>query len=314
MLIKPWYDDVKDRIVQPHNFLTVNRYFLHHWLPVIGPAQAWFIAALRDESLRVCAERRYGKGVVPVMLEAMEVPLAQLAVNAGLSAFPFQYHNWFFTQQASNLINIRLDMPLTPHHLSGLSTVLRQAEKIEPVLKQLLKTPVRELLDQLDTATGDPVAANCRTITATIRDKAAIPDQIRRLYELQEHITYSWGLFDVPRYFLREWVPILGPDLAWLVVLLRSRLDNYKAVTWRKQDIARILGLSTNGLAYLLVHPDAAGFFKVVEETADLVTVQVNYREQIAPVSRPLIPGVTPLERFYSALQHSTGNLFSGAN
>jgi hypothetical protein len=107
--------------------------------------------------------------------------------------------------------------------------------------------------------------------------------------DLQTHLT-SLGFTACHQYFRRMWVPKLGPALAWLIIVLRSRCF-YRAetdelrdqATWRKGELAACLGQTTRNLSNLLTHADAELFFKILSQNKPSLTLKVEM------VSEPLL-------------------------
>jgi hypothetical protein len=93
----------------------------------------------------------------------------------------------------------------------------------------------------------------------------------RKLAGLESHLTETSSTICL-QYFRVNWVPTLGPAMAWLVMIFRSR-SYYNQETgelrdtclWKKKDIAAMLGQSNQNLRKLLSHKYASHFFQIVD-------------------------------------------------
>lgn len=102
------------------------------------------------------------------------------------------------------------------------------------------------------------------------------------LDKLQTHLT-AIGSTVCRQYFRLTWVSLLGPALAWLIMIMRSRCyynpeteelrDTY---TWRKKDLAATLGQTTRNLSNLLADPQTGLFCQITEQNKRKLTIRVT--------------------------------------
>jgi hypothetical protein len=110
---------------------------------------------------------------------------------------------------------------------------------------------------------------------------------------LQNHLT-DIGKTLCRQYFRLNWVPRLGPSLAWLVMIIRSRCfydlssgELRDTCTWQKKELVEMLGQSRNNLRNLLKNEDAAYFVQVAEQKRHSLTLKVALATEPLTTDRP---------------------------
>ena len=162
----------------------------------------------------------------------------------------------------------------------------------------MISQPTKEALQTLEAAVGEhPLFPDPLPLTQVWLEMATPVkfDQLspakaekltRQLNTLQAHLTRGDTL--CRQYFRLTWVPHLGTSMAWLVMALRSRCYYNKSsgelrdvYTWRKKDLADVVGQSTQNLrTRLLRHAYADHFFQVVSDEKHKITLRVSMLEE----------------------------------
>jgi len=271
------WTDLREARVKDGFIFRVSRYFIDHWLRLLGPKAAWAVVDLQQRcylskrdscqvSLReLCAAT--GVGSTTTMQAIVDEPLM----------------GWFFAKQATrqrragkvmrgkNRYDLQMSDPLTPAHQGQVAWLLTERLRdgtVEAVrgpedllrlvgdLPPLSTAPAGELLAW---ATQEPL--NLRQIALRALSQAGVTGApaslgdetaLRQAFaEAQAQITQPTRIALATHYFRTEWVPHLGPTNAWLILVLRSRCY------WNKergevrdtcvmsiQELAELLGTS----------------------------------------------------------------------
>lgn len=301
-------DVVYQTIVQPEQVFTLSHYFLDAWLPCLNPAHAWLIIALRQRCF-LNQNRPW-----------CEVSYQQLAADTGLhpatvkNFFQAPYTTWFVprtqsqyrfhpsleqTVRAPSRYWLSPTEPAAPSHLAGLLSFFQQAglAHLDGVLRSLTKRPTAELrqhLTEIGTGIELPVLAE-GTVPALVEYLHGSPlkEPARRYSQALHRRLVAGRRLLGTQYFRLQWVPLLGPALAWLVVLLRSRCyHNPKTgqarhtYTWNKQELARALGQTPRHVfGRLLEHPFAPAFFEILDSNATEATFRVRMWQEQEPLT-----------------------------
>ena len=328
--VESGYHSAYNAVVQPERVFTVSRYFLRHWLPLLDPALAWLIVALR--------QRCYWNSQQSWCVVSQEQLGQDLGVDRRtvIRQMKKPYFGWFvqdkrryrYDQKLGRKVQDRKqytvfqDDPLTPAHLTGLAAVLKEAglarleempgealiEKLEEAAKG---APALEMPEGVDRSVGAVVGY---TLGAVVKgDVCGLCDR------LQRRITCSGSPYLGTQYFRLKWVPLLGPALGWLVVILRSSCYHNRKTgeerhecTWRKRELAAALG-QTRGYVFknLVKAPHGEAFFSEVASASRWVT----YRVVMWQDREPILPGdqVPPNEK-YCHLEESERDILSPGN
>lgn len=313
-------------IVKPNQRFLVSNYFIHYWLRKLGPTLAWIIVSLQQACWRadndICTISQTTIGD--------EIGLTDRTIRKVLKKNPFRHwfipeiqyqpgtfdHKKKVYQPLPNKYTVYLSSPLIPEHLAGLYGYLRtvcpngQPGYVDQAITDLLNRKSKESLVLLEeyaqtlqpgsgqevTHTFDRPIPLAEVVTmATGLNFEALPQATaetltHNLDRLQAHLT-EIGNTICRQYFRLTWVPLLGPALAWLVMIMRSR-GYYNPETeelrdtciWRKKELAELLGQSTKNLSNLLAHPYANLFCQILDQNKRKITVRVNMvYEPLAP-------------------------------
>ncbi len=204
-------------------------------------------------------------------------------------------------QPLPNKYTIYLSTPLTPEHMTGLYQYLQiqcpggSIFEIEQALNALLALKGKEALalleKQYQAGHSDqfesPVPLSKILGLATglrLNDlpSAQAADLEKKISGVHTHLT-EIGYTSCRQYFRLNWVPKLGPAMAWLILGLRSRCyynpdtgEHRDVCTWRKKELATLLGQSRYNLRLLLAHQYAGHFFKITDNQKQKITVKVS--------------------------------------
>ena len=268
------WTDLREARVKDGFIFRVSRYFIDHWLRLLGPKAAWAVVDLQQRcylskrdscqvSLReLCAAT--GVGSTTTMQSIVDEPLM----------------GWFFAKQATrqrragkvmrgkNRYDLQMSDPLTPAHQGQVARLL--VERLRDGTVEAVRGPADLLrlvgdLPPLSTApagelpawaTGEPL--NLRQIALRALSQAGVTSApaslgdetaLRRAFaEAQAQITQPTRIALATHYFRTEWVPHLGATNAWLIMVLRSRCY------WNKErgEVRDICVMSMQELAELL--------------------------------------------------------------
>lgn len=293
-----------DRVVKPQQRFLIPNYFIEYWVSRLGPSFAWVVVSLQQACWRANAD----SCVISQAVLADEIGLERRSVSRILKTNKMR--QWYIPTIAQQKGRVRdktyqplphkytiyLSTPLIPEHLSGLWAYChphQTADAMEAAIEQLLSMKSRAALALLEKAhTAEPHAFSEPIPLIDLVGQASglsiTPDSnlARQLSRLQTHLT-EIGHTNCRQYFRQQWLPHLGPTLAWLVMALRSacyynpQTDEVRdSCTWRKKALADLLGQSTRNLSNLLKQPEVAPFFQITDQQKYQLTFQVNLVEE----------------------------------
>jgi len=282
------WTDLREARVKDGFIFRVSRYFIDHWLRLLGPKAAWAVVDLQQRcylanadscqvSLKeLCAAA--GAGSTATMQAIVDAPLTR----------------WFFAKQTThqrradkvvrgkNRYTLQMSDPLTPQHQGQVARVLTERlrdgtipavhgpnDLIQLVsdLPPLSSTPsdslpawaTREPLNLRQIALRVLLEAGIGNVPANLADEAALR---QRFADAQARITQPTRIALATHYFRTEWVPQLGATQAWLIMILRSRCY------WNKEsgevrdtcltsnrELAGLLGTSARTVGRILRDP-----------------------------------------------------------
>ena len=268
------WTDLREARVKDGFIFRVSRYFIDHWLRLLGPKAAWAVVDLQQRcylkksnfcqaSLQeLCSVT--GVGSTTTMQRIVDEPLMR----------------WFFAKQntrrrrgdkvvrGKNQYHLQMSDPLTPTHQGQIARLL--AERLrdgtvpavrgaDDLLRLISDIPPLSTLPADDLpawATREPL--NLRQITLRVLSQAGVTGvqaqlsdeaALRQAFaEAQAGITQPTRIALSTHYFRSNWVPHLGATNAWLITILRSRCY------WNKErgQVRDICFMSNEGLADLL--------------------------------------------------------------
>jgi hypothetical protein len=268
------WTDLREARVKDGFIFRVSRYFIDHWLQLLGPKAAWAVVDLQ--------QRCY--------LDKADFCLVSLkdlcAVTSVRSATTMQaivdqpLMRWFFGKQTTrqcrggkvvrgkNRYTLQMGDPLTPRHQGQVAWLLAERLRdgtvptvhgLEDLVRLVNDLPPLSTLPTKDLsawATNEPL--NLRQIAfralkeggidhvpAKLADEAALQ---RAFADAQARITQPARIALATHYFRTAWVPQLGATNAWLIMILRSRCY------WNKEsgEVRDICVMSSYELADLL--------------------------------------------------------------
>ncbi len=264
-------------IVQPNRVFTISQYYLRYWLPLLKPSLAWLIIALQQ---RCYWNQQQSWAQVSQKKLAQDTGLSERTIRNLLHE---EYTGWFTTNRKQykydinlgrkvrdrNIYTIYQDDPLIPTHQIGLAALLKEnVNNIDDTLLTLSQMNGRILAKKLKAlATTNSLPPQPEgTVKAVVENllETSIHSDTHHLCETVQHrLTQGQGLSLLgTQYFRLHWVPLLGPSLAWVVMILRNNcyynLDTGEVrdeCMWKKAELRQALGVSINSLNNLLKHP-----------------------------------------------------------
>lgn len=313
------YLDEYEKIVKPNQLFLIPNYFIHYWVRRLGVALAWIVVALQQACWRASDDRCS----LPQTEIAEEIGLERHTVSRILKENAWRH--WYIPQieyQRGHIdqegiyyplprkYQIYLSTPLIPEHLAGLYLYFQEkcplptTDSVEQALDALLTLDSKAALALLESYTIETAPK----FTAPLHPKdvlematgfkldslsqAAAQALQKKLSKTYSHLT-DIGKTACRQYFRLNWVPRLGPALAWLVMVLRTRCfynpdtgELRNTYTWPKKDLVAALGQSRNNLPNLLSGTYVEHFIKILNQQKHKLTVQVEM------VIEPIIPEV----------------------
>jgi len=226
-----------DAVVRPNAILPIPRYFLEHWLPLLGTSRSWLALAFRQ----VAFVSRNNGNEVPV-----QTTLRQLGRWCGLTHVRVhqvlkdpELLTWFVRNPQGSLAEhlgarsqpdtywVRADIPLTPKDQARLCLWLQERK---PLDEQDWVSTLQEAVQARDLSLppDHPLPARSLTIQAIVQKMRGIdvplpPSLDEACTELHARWIQPDRVTLVTHYFIRQWLPDLSPGLGWLIVSLRSR-------------------------------------------------------------------------------------------
>jgi hypothetical protein len=243
------WTDLREARVKDGFIFRVSRYFIDHWLRLLGPKAAWAVVDLQQRcylakadfcqaSLKdLCAVT--GVGSTTTMQSIVDMPLM----------------HWFFAKRATrqrradkvmrgkNRYNLQMSDPLTPEHQGKLAWLLAerlrdgtvpQVHGPDDLIRLVSDLPRLSTLppDDLPTwAMREPL--NLRQIALRVLSEADIvgvqanladETALRQVFtDAQARVTRPAQIALATHYFRTDWVHQLGATNAWLIMILRSR-------------------------------------------------------------------------------------------
>ena len=322
------WTDLREARVKDGFIFRVSRYFIDHWLRLLGPKAAWAVVDLQQRCYLAKAD-------------FCLVSLKDLCTVTGVRSTTTMQRivdkplmRWFFAKRTTrqhragkvvrgkNRYDLQMSDPLTPVHQGQIARLL--AERLrdgtvpavrgpDDLIRLVSDLPPLATLptdDLPDWATRRPL--NLRQIAFRVLSEAGITDvparladetALRRAFaDAQARITRPTRIALATHYFRTEWVPHLGATNAWLIMALRSRCY------WNKEsgqvrdlcvmsikELADLLGTSTRTVIRGLQHPLVRKFVtaqgRVYERRADAARktlARTRFRVHLTP--DPLTP------------------------
>jgi len=282
------WTDLREARVKDGFIFRVSRYFIDHWLRLLGPKAAWAVVDLQQRCYLASAD-------------SCQVSLKELCAAAGAGSTATMQAivdapltRWFFAKQTThqrragkvvrgkNRYNLQMSDPLTPQHQGQVAWVLTERLRDGTIpavrgpndllqlvsdLPPLSSTPsdglpawaTREPLNLRQIALRVLLEAGVGNVPANLASEAALR---QRFADAQARITQPTRIALATHYFRTEWVPQLDATQAWLIMILRSRCY------WNKEsgevrdtcltsnrELAGLLGISARTVGRILQDP-----------------------------------------------------------
>ena len=300
------WTDLREARVKDGFIFRVSRYFIDHWLRLLGPKAAWAVVDLQ--------QRCYLK-----KSDSCLASLKDLCAIAGVRSTTTMQAivdkplmRWFFAKRATrqrragkvvrgkNRYNLHMSDPLTPEHQGQIAWLLakrlrdgtvKAVHSADDLIRLVSDLPSPSTLpsDNLPAwSTREPLnlhhivlrtlsEAGITDVQSSLADEAALRQAFA---DAQAHITQPTRIALTTHYFRTEWVPQLGATKAWLIMALRSRCYWNKekgqvrdTCVMSTQELADLLGTSTRTVIRSLQDPMVRKFVavqgRVYERRAD---------------------------------------------
>lgn len=309
VIIEGIHQYIYEQLVKPSQYFLIPKYFIDYWLHKLGPKTAWIYISLqqawwREQNRQNSDPTAKNKKVYCQLSQkaiAKELGMERHAISRGINQNPWRH--WIIPKvekqwgwkigtdkyhRPATKYTLNLSMPLVPEHLKGLYVYFKgegnTAQAIEAGINNLLSYNSRNILEILEKLgeQADIEFEQPHTIGEVIEKSTGFKlsevslKKAKKLdmlyYKLHHHLTELGGVM-CRQYFRTQWVPILKPSSAWLIMILRSRCyynpktkemrDSY---TWKKKDIANTLGQSTQNLKLLLNKANIKEFITIIED------------------------------------------------
>ncbi len=306
-------DSAYSAIVQPQRVVVIPRYFLIHWLPLLGPARAWLALAFRQaafvvrssggEVLRQVSVRQLARwsGLGHSQAAALLTdpgPLAWFARKVGTPQGRGEGATW----------GVQVDVPVAPHHLRLLAGFLSQRRKHSPKKAKEIQADLHEHLNELLAAlpellAASPAPASALNDPAMLASPLTLHKMVAALYnspldspaanlcdEIAARIVQPGSTFAITHYFIDHWLPAFRNGEAWLALILRALV--YKGgegagsvtVEGGKTRLAALLGVTDRTVRrWLSAENTPLALFCSWTATSTGMQFSVNLKEPIHP-------------------------------
>jgi len=322
------WTDLREARVKDGFIFRVSRYFIDHWLQLLGPKAAWAVVDLQQR----CYLKKSDHCLASLKDLCAIAGVRSTTTMQAIVDKPLM--RWFFAKRATrqrragkvvrgkNRYNLHMSDPLTPEHQGQIAWLLAKRLRnghVEAIhsaddlmrLVSDLPSPSTLPSDSLPAwATREPL--NLRHIVLRTLSEAGITDvpssladeaALRQAFaDAQAHITQPTRIALTTHYFRTEWVPQLGATNAWLIMALRSRCYWNKekgqvrdTCVMSTQELADLLGTSTRTVIRGLQDPLVGKFVtiqgRVYERRAtDGRKIPSRTRFQVQLTMDPLTP------------------------
>ncbi len=303
-LFQEYHDSVYSELVAPHKIIAIPRYFLDHWLPVLGPSPAWLVVAFRQAAFVYHATKQQVVRPLAVRCLTRWSGLSHgqiwniLQKNAFLGWF-VRKESQAQSKRESNIWEIQTSIPLTPQHIICLEEfALGQRQARSDV-------SLKELLALLRAEATDIIKGSSRNISDLQVNQVSLREILEALFgpfdsedllvyeEILGRITQPGNTIAITHYFIDHWRPQLTSGEAWLIHVLRSHVYSTSQNTSRtkvkggKVGLAEMLGVNVRSMRRWF--SDLAGsnlnlFLSVnqMDDTSHL-SLNINMRDPVCP-------------------------------
>lgn len=242
------WTDLREARVKDGFIFRVSRYFIDHWLRLLGPKAAWVVVDLQQRCYLAKAD------FCQVSLKDLCTVTGVNSTTTMQSIVDMPLMCWFFAKRTTrqrradkvvrgkNRYDLQMSDPLTPEHQGKLARLLTerlrdgtvQVHSLNDLIRMVSDLPLLSTLPSNDLpawAMYEPL--NLRQIILRVLSEAGIvgiqanlADEatLRQTFaDAQARVTRPTQIALATHYFRTEWVHQLGTTNAWLIMILRSR-------------------------------------------------------------------------------------------
>jgi hypothetical protein len=275
--IRQTWTDLREARVKDGFIFRVSRYFIDHWLRLLGPKAAWAVVDLQQR----CYLSKADSCLVSLKELCAATGVRSTTTMQGIVDQPLM--GWFFAKRTTrrhrdgkvvrgkNCYDLQMSDPLTPAHQGQVARLLaerlrdgsvegvRSADDLIRLVSDL--PPPASLPSDAPPAWATREPLNLRQIALRVLSEAGVTDvpsgladepALRQAFaDAQAQVTQPTRIALTTHYFRTEWVPELGATKAWLIMVLRSRCYWNKesgqvrdTCVMSMQELADLLGVS----------------------------------------------------------------------
>jgi hypothetical protein len=326
--ILPGHDLAYNEIVKPTRRWSFSYYYLYRWLPLLHPQQAMLIQILRQSTWqngRPTGRCQLANGTLCRLLGWSDTSHKSL-----LAELERPLTDWFVRRERTRKRHVTqghavegapqyrlmMEEPLTPRDQAALQVLLSQQKPASPyeaaeLLAGLAKRRTRELWALLDAQQVPATLPHSSATVATIARRAwphldsEQLDATRALAETAEQcqlrLTGAGYAHMELDYLLRGWLPELGINGTWLVIVLRARCfhdpvsgESRDTVTVSRRELESQLSIPTRTFRRLLRDEKSLDLFHITpadaSQNSDGLRAIPHRGDLLFHVAYPLLP------------------------
>lgn len=328
------YESAYSAIVQPQKVIVIPRYFIQHWLPLLGPARAWLALAFRQAAFVSRTTTQEVISPLSVRLLARWSGLSHGHIGNLLEDLgPL---SWFVRKVApppsrteSTIWGVQAGIPLTPGHIHLLARYLLRQHGQQP--EASLTSHLQQLLNELPSMMASyakssppppspdqlnhpvPLARAVSAIFQTPLDAATTT----LCDEITARIVQPGNTIALTHYFLDRWLPEFKNGEAWLVPVLRAQVYaggsgvGQVTIPGGKTRLANALGVTVRSVRRWLsdLSQGALGrFIALLNASSSDLTLEITLREPLHPDDQGVFNNlVTQSELEADKIGHASG-------
>jgi len=222
------------QITQPQRVVVLPRYFVNHWLPLLGPSPAWLVLAFRQAAFVVrCPEK---ESIQPISVRDLTrwSGLSHGQIWNLLTQLPV-FLDWFVRKIAepqsarqSTTWGVQTTIPVAPHHLKAIHDHIQAHASLDQSPVDYLRSLLSNLPAILWGCSPEPGTPFQQATTVHQLIEARFGPQSAEVSTLCDEVTarivQPGNTIAITHYFIDRWRNVLKSGEAWLVQLLRTQV------------------------------------------------------------------------------------------